>query len=199
MKFTPEVIAALQTLKDAAENDFERHRIAVLERDLTEPPKVEVIDENHQKFNNVTYSLVGDGHFRHLCSIHRAVYDYYFGSAVENLVVHHIDENKTNNDISNLQLLTLTEHRKIHRPKGYQMACNKVLKEFICVVCGKSYTAKNKGNNRYCSAECRQKGNYHHRQKEFKCQQCGKTFLSARNNVRFCSPKCRNENRYPQN
>ena len=61
MKFTPEVIAALQVLKDNAENDFERHRIDILERDLTAPfvddtrrqsPKI--IDLTGQRFGKLT-------------------------------------------------------------------------------------------------------------------------------------------------
>lgn len=63
MKFTPEVITALQVLKDNAETDFERHRISVLENDLTNPPKVEVIDEKHQKFDGFIYHWVSSGHF----------------------------------------------------------------------------------------------------------------------------------------
>jgi len=55
MKFTPEVVAALKVLRDNAETDFERHRIDVLERDLTAPPAPEVIDDKHQRFNGVTY------------------------------------------------------------------------------------------------------------------------------------------------
>ena len=55
MKFTPEVVAALEVLRAAAENDFERHRIDVLERDLHEPPKVEVIDDKHQRFADILF------------------------------------------------------------------------------------------------------------------------------------------------
>lgn len=52
MKFTPEVQAALAVLRANAENDFEHHRLDVLERDLTAPPVVEVIDDKHQSLNN---------------------------------------------------------------------------------------------------------------------------------------------------
>lgn len=82
MKFTPEVQAALQTLKDNAESDFERHRIAVLEKDLTEPPKVEIIDDTHQKFDGVIYYKDKHGHFNKGISIHRAVWRYYNGEIV---------------------------------------------------------------------------------------------------------------------
>ena len=199
MKFTPEVIAALNTLKSAAENDFELHRINTLEQDLTTPPKVEIVDDKHQKFDGVTYVLVGDGYFRHQCSIHRAVYNYFYGGVSEKYHIHHIDENKANNDISNLQMLTITEHHKLHKPKGLQMACDNNLKTFTCRFCGKEFTTYNNGRNCYCSESCRLKGNYEHRKKEFICEWCGKKFLSPRNDVRFCSPSCRNLSRYNKN
>ena len=56
MKMTDEVKAALQTLRNNAEHDFERYWVDRLEQDLTNPPRVEVIDESHQKFNNRIFS-----------------------------------------------------------------------------------------------------------------------------------------------
>ena len=64
MKFTPEVLAALATLRANVENDFERHRIDVLERDLTAPPVVEQVDENHQRVNGITFYRNKSGHYR---------------------------------------------------------------------------------------------------------------------------------------
>ena len=46
MKFTPEVIAALNVLRNAAENDFERHRLDVLERDLAATRRNKINDNN---------------------------------------------------------------------------------------------------------------------------------------------------------
>ena len=56
MKKPDRVAELLAELRDLTENDFERHRINVLERDLTSPPTVEIIDDTHQRFNGVTYS-----------------------------------------------------------------------------------------------------------------------------------------------
>ena len=52
---TDEVKAALATLKAAAENEFESRRIELLERDLTNPPRVEQVDEKSQRFNDMVY------------------------------------------------------------------------------------------------------------------------------------------------
>jgi len=34
-------------------------------------------------------------------------------------VIHHIDENPFNNSIENLQLMTISEHTKLHNPRDY--------------------------------------------------------------------------------
>lgn len=47
-------------------------------------------------------------------TIHRLVYEETYGIIPEGYVIHHIDENKLNNDISNLQMLTPSEHASIH-------------------------------------------------------------------------------------
>lgn len=47
---------------------------------------------------------------------HHFVWAEYFGQAniPSGCVIHHIDLNKDNNDITNLQLLTISEHMKLH-------------------------------------------------------------------------------------
>lgn len=193
MKFTPEVIAALQTLKNAAENDFERHRIDVLEKDLTEPPKVEVIDEKHQKFGGVNFAKrANKGHFNaNEIGIHRFVYTYYFGEIPKGCDIHHIDRDKSNNDISNLLMLTRSEHQKIHYPKGTRIP--KIKKKFTCTFCGKEYEAFPNAQNLYCSEECKNKACYSRKKLETKnCVICGKEFYARvdKTNRKCCSRAC---------
>ena len=45
---------------------------------------------------------------------HCLVWEKYFGEIPEGMQIHHIDGDKTNNDISNLQLVTPLEHKRIH-------------------------------------------------------------------------------------
>ena len=46
---------------------------------------------------------------------HTEVWEKFHNKTVpKNMVIHHIDENKTNNDIENLMLLTIGEHNTIH-------------------------------------------------------------------------------------
>lgn len=188
MKFTPEVIAALQVLRDNVENDFERHRIDVLERDLTSPPTVEVIDERTQIFDGEKFYVCKSGHPKQSVSIHRRLWKYYFGEIPEGCQIHHIDFNKTNNDISNLQLVTVAEHREIHMPKGVDVHKQKV---FVCANCGKEYTASATGHNKFCSPQCYSKYRQKHKLTKRVCPQCGKEFKTyEQNTARFCSHAC---------
>ena len=53
-------------------------------------------------------------------SNHRSIYESAFGKIPKGYEIHHIDGNILNNDISNLQLVTLQEHYDIHwRQKDY--------------------------------------------------------------------------------
>lgn len=69
-------------------------------------------------------------------------------------VVHHIDRNKTNNDPNNLQLLTLSEHTKIHVKDG--LLGHKIGKPIIykCSSCGRNFSPSNRRKARFCSLKC---------------------------------------------
>lgn len=64
--------------------------------------------------------------------------------------VHHIDRNRENNRIENLQLLTLSEHAKLHAREDKGI-------EFIktnCLTCGKVLEISINSSQIYCSHEC---------------------------------------------
>lgn len=62
--------------------------------------------------------------------------------------VHHIDENKSNNNLSNLKVMTLEEHCKLHQ-QIYPLTK-------FCEICGKEYTPNPTKRKRAktCSPEC---------------------------------------------
>ena len=49
---------------------------------------------------------------------HRWVWENNHGIIPDNMDVHHIDGNKDNNDISNLEIITRSEHQKRHWEQG---------------------------------------------------------------------------------
>ena len=175
MNFTPEVVAALAVLRNAAENDFERHRLDVLERDLTAPPKVKVIDEKTQSFNGVAYHVNNSGHFdKHLIQLHRVVWKYCIGDIPKGMHVHHRDENKANNHISNLQLLTPAEHKALHRRTAKK-------KEYTCEFCGKKFLSSSTNLSRFCFQKCNNAWQRKNKQEIRTCLFCGKPFSTFRN------------------
>ena len=180
----------IDELKALAESDFERHRIAVLEKDLTEPPKVEIIDDKHQKFNGLIFTKENrGGHYRRPNQIHRCIYEYYFGEIPTGYLVHHRDFNPKNNSVDNLQLVTKSEHGQIHTTQ--QIPLN--TKTYTCKNCGKSYETTDNGNrNQFCSLKCRRQYNYHNsNQAEKICKVCGTKFLSNQGaHKKTCSADC---------
>ena len=191
MKFTPEIVAALQTLKDAADNEFELHRINVLERDLTTPPVVEVIDDTHQKFNGITFTQrKNDTHYVNFYPLHRAVYAYYFGDIpTGNYEIHHRDCDATNNAPENLQLLSKKEHAAIH---GLNLRKQAIEKK--CPICGEKFLTKNE-RQICCSRDCVRKIPRKFIKKPLVqkiCPVCGKNFTvpSKNPNQITCSRKC---------
>lgn len=189
MQMNEKVLTALEVLKDCAENEFELHRINVLIRDLTEPPKVEVVDDTHQSFNGNIFYKNQSGHFNANYAIHRAIWFYYYGAIPINYEIHHKDSNKANNDISNLQLLTKSEHKSLHNKEVIPKKC-------ICENCGKEFFTTNTGLTKFCSKKCFNE-NYKKSEenKEIReCVICGKKFKVFKYSVaKCCSLSCISE------
>ena len=195
MKDNEKTQKLIDELKALADNDFERHRIDVLERDLTEPPKVEIIDEKTQKFNGVIYYKRDCGHYRGNAHIHRVVYTYFFGDIPTGYDIHHIDENKANNDISNLIMVTRLEHHKIHGPQS-NISGLKIKEQYTCQNCGKKYEGYRRGHNLYCSDQCRREANSKKNLKN--CIICGMSFYARKKNQSCCSQECSQKNALQQ-
>lgn len=195
MKDKIRVQQLINELKSLAENDFERHRISVLERDLTSPPTVEIVDDNHQKFDGLTYVKKADEHYKYPVSIHRAVYAYYYGEIPLNHVIHHCDLNPEHNNINNLRLMTVSEHRTLHLLLNpISKAAPPKIKQ--CPICGNSFSVNSRSRRKYCSEACVKKvmsQSGKRRKKtlqEKQCPLCGKKFFHSSKLTKYCSNDC---------
>lgn len=98
-----------------------------------------------------------------------------------NLDVHHIDGNKLNNSIDNLQIVTRSEHANIH---GKQKQ-NRVTK--VCKNCGRSFKIINcrKDMAKFCSKKCMDEFSKRDIVKKI-CPVCEKEFSCGKNENRTC-------------
>ncbi len=91
--------------------------------------------------------------------LHRIIMENHLGRLLNSgEVVHHIDEDKKNNNILNLQVLTALEHSKLHGMQIGRMMC-----DLKCPNCGKRFSRerrkthliKTKVKSTCCSSSCR--------------------------------------------
>ena len=67
------------------------------------------------KINNSGYYVITsrkEGYHKKL--LHRLIYEKYIGEIPDGFIVHHLDENKLNNNLDNLVLMDVNEHRSYH-------------------------------------------------------------------------------------
>jgi len=74
-----------------------------------------------QEFNGVKYSLYSNSKYyaNGKNRMHRVVWEYYNGPVPKGHVIHHKDENKFNNDISNLECMPKGKHSSMHGKEGW--------------------------------------------------------------------------------
>lgn len=80
---------------------------------------------------------------------HRYIMEQHLGRKLKrNEYVHHINGNKRDNRLENLQIMSPAEHNDLHKTK--------LPKTKICKVCGKEFEppVKHRGRNTICSHEC---------------------------------------------
>lgn len=167
-----------------------------------------VIYENNGKtaiFNGARYHLEKEtGYYLHTGSkgnknsrLHRDVYEYYNGEIPKGFHVHHKDHDKSNNDISNLVMLTKKEHNKIHSKEMTEeekmWRRNNLINN--AVPKAREYNLKNRSKEYYQKQYEKSKDKLHEI-KEFICIECGKVFTTVNNGSnKFCGNNCKSKHR----
>lgn len=94
-----------------------------------------VKSNEYQIFNGKKYTKRNNGYYalttgkRNL--MHRDVWEYYNGIIPDKCDIHHIDEDKKNNDISNLECLSKSEHTKLYSPHNNQYTIGRKIKKIL--------------------------------------------------------------------
>lgn len=98
--------------------------------------------------------------------LHRDVWEAAHGPIPAGWHVHHIDEDRGNNDLSNLQAVSPRDHKRIHGPTG---------------------TVLDDGATR----SLRRRAEWAQRQpRDVVCVECGATYQSTGQRAKFCGRRC---------
>lgn len=122
--------------------------------------------------------------------LHRYVWEKHKGKIPKGYDIHHIDHDKSNNDISNLQMLTKSDHLKLHgKEQTDEQRENK--RRNLAV------NARPKANEWHGSEKGTEWHKEHyeamkeklHERKVFECLNCGNEFQATRKG--FCCNSCK--------
>lgn len=137
-----------------------------------------LLNEYQSNSGHLFVSIVKDNK-RTTAWIHRIVYETYYGEVEDGYDIHHIDEDKTNNNINNLKKITHEEHGRIHSTKysDKMMICPQCGKEFLWTAQKQQTFYSNQSRKRYqnsstkpfCSKSC--SGKYGKQVQETLCKE----------------------------
>ena len=160
-------------------------------------------------FKGRKYHRKAGGYYTTTLRLHREVWEEAFGKIPEGSHVHHRNEDKSDNRIENLQLLTRSEHAKLHaeeklapyreaaliqaRHVSEERRLERLRRVLVCKNCGDKYHSGSAHPRRFCSSKCIEAA----RSTKFgsgkrHCEFCGKVYQPSRRVQRYCSKACCN-------
>lgn len=144
-----------------------------------------------QHFLGKAYWLCGHYWQRRGKRLHRVVWEHHHGPIPKGHHVHHIDGDRSNNDIFNLECVPGGEHLSRHMRDPSRAAH---LQKAIAAaqLAARDWHASEEGR-KWHSERGKANGQL---QARFgcKCEECGKEFLSKHRNARMCTRLCQQRN-----
>lgn len=124
--------------------------------------------------------------------LHVYVWENEHGEIPDGYHVHHKDEDKRNNDISNLALLPRGKHAGLHANEYAEANRDEMIKNLQenAIPASKEWHASKAGHEWHKEHYERMKEKLHV-EKTFVCEHCGKEFTSTQTKSRFCSNNCK--------
>ncbi len=103
-----------------------------------------------KKGTNYYYSSANHQSYK---ALHHYIWEYYNKrKIIKGNVIHHIDFNPHNNNISNLQYLSLSRHIKLHALERFPRKFT--YKEVKCEICSKLIFTRATCGKRFCNKQC---------------------------------------------
>lgn len=124
---------------------------------------------------------------------HRYVWELNYGKIPDGYDIHHKDGDKSNNDISNLELITRSEHMRLH---GAQLTEEQRAERRRNLVENAGPRAaewhKSEEGRLWHAKHLEEMGGSVCKKKTFICEMCSKEFVASDNGrTRFCSNACK--------
>jgi len=138
--------------------------------------------------------MAGKYLFKHGTRVHRLVWVERNGPIPEGCCIHHKDGNKSNNDISNLELMTASSHMSHHAPdtRAGRMKGLPVMLE-----AARKWHKSEEGSAWHQMQYERTKDRLHAKDKIHVCAWCKKEYTTGRTSkTQFCSGNCKMRFRY---
>jgi predicted nucleic acid-binding Zn ribbon protein len=134
---------------------------------------------------------------------HRVVYEQHFGLIPKGWIVHHKDEDKSNNSPENLEAMSRGCHQRLHatgktNSEAQRMAASISIisrrkpKDATCIKCNGVFTSFTIGKNgKFCSGTCREQWRANRFIPEArKCIVCESAYMAVKVFQRYCSKSC---------
>lgn len=120
--------------------------------------------------------------------MHIYVWEHYNGKVPDGYHVHHMDKDKSNNNINNLELLTEFEHLSLHGRERADLSRENILKYGTPKAA--EWHGSKEGREWHKKHYEKMKKRLYQKQ-EYTCQVCGKKFVSTKTGSKFCSNNCK--------
>lgn len=123
--------------------------------------------------------------------LHRYIWKKHYGPIPKGLEIHHRDENKDNNDISNLELLTKDKHLAWHSENTSPELMAKWINNLEEAARPKATEWHKSKEGRAWHSEMQRQVWKNRKPQKYKCVYCGSSFKSiSQAKPKFCKPSC---------
>ena len=129
--------------------------------------------------------------------LHRYIWEYYNGEIPKGYQIHHIDGDKNNNNINNLEAIHKVKHATLHSKEKAEKYYDRMINNL-------DKNARPKASEWHGSEQGKEwhKEQYQktkdklHETKEYICEHCGHKYTTTKKSTnKFCSNKCKSAHR----
>lgn len=134
-----------------------------------------------------------DGHYfiRIRSRLHRVVYEWHHGRIPKGYHVHHVDEDRRNNQPGNLALMAESAHRKLHMLQPERREVSRRIMAEKALPAAREWHRSPEGRAWHRQNYLRVRDKFHAKRKR-KCRNCGTVVLSHRAHQDvYCAATCR--------